>query len=188
MKVKIGPYPNWFGPYQLCDLLRFIGVSEKTRRNWASKINEKPFQWFHDTFQKRKVKIRIDYYDVWSMDHTLALIILPMLKLLKVNKHGSPIVDDEDVPEELRRTSAPPCENEWDTDEFFHARWDWVMNEMIWAFEMISTDDDWEHNVLITGTKDETGRKIMWETHKKTQERISNGFRLFGKYYQDLWD
>ena len=188
MKVKIGPYPNWFGPYQLCEFLKFVGVSKNVRDKLASKISEKPFQRFEKIFKKRKINVRIDHYDIWSMDHTLALIILPMLRLLKTNKHGSPIVDDEDVPENLRKTSAPPVKNEWDIDDFFHARWDWVMNEMIWSFETILADDDWEHDVLITGTKDETGRKIMWETHRKIQDRISNGFRLFGKYYQSLWD
>ena len=38
------------------------------------------------------------------MDHTLANIILPMLKQLQATKHGSPMVDIEDVPEELRIT------------------------------------------------------------------------------------
>lgn len=188
MKVKIGPYRSWIGPYQLCDLLRFVGVSEEKRNALASKINAKPFQWVHDKFFDRKIKVKIDYYDVWSMDHTLALIILPMLELLKEKKHGSPVVDDEDVPEELRSTSAPPKKNEWDTDELFHERWNWVMNEMIYAFKMITVDDDWEHDVLISGTKDETGRKIMWDTHRKIRDRIANGFRLFGKYYQALWD
>ena len=27
-----------------------------------------------------------------------------------------------------------------------------------------------------------------WEGRKKVEERINNGFRLFGKYYQGLWD
>jgi hypothetical protein len=51
------------------------------------------------------------------MDHTLSHIVLPMLKQLKKDKHGSPLVDDEDVPEELRSTSAPAKENDWDIDD-----------------------------------------------------------------------
>ena len=177
MKVKIGPYPNWFGPYQLCDLLRFVGVSKEKRRNLASKINEKPFQWFHDTFQKRKVKIRIDYYDVWGMDHTLAVIILPMLKLLKEKKHGSPFVDDIDVPPELR-SDVEPAEDEYGTDGKFHERWEWVMNEMIFAFEKI-VNDDWESELILNN---------KWEEHRAIQNRMQNGFRLFGVYFTALWD
>ena len=89
----------------------------------------------------RKVSIRIDPYDTWSMDHTLALIIHPMLIQLKETKHGSPWVDDEDVPEHLRSTAAEPKENEWDTDSNLFDRWDWILGEMIWAFERIIKDD-----------------------------------------------
>jgi hypothetical protein len=28
MRVKIGPYRNWVGPYQLADLLQKFGVSK----------------------------------------------------------------------------------------------------------------------------------------------------------------
>ncbi len=30
--------------------------------------------------------------------------------------------------------------------------------------------------------------KCDYDGMKKVQERIDNGFRLFGKYYQALWD
>lgn len=31
-------------------------------------------------------------------------------------------------------------------------------------------------------------RVYDWKGRKKYEERIANGFRLFGKYYQSLWD
>ena len=31
-------------------------------------------------------------------------------------------------------------------------------------------------------------RKCDWDARQKVQERIDNGLRLFGKYYQTLWD
>ena len=40
--------------------------------------------------KSRKVKIKIDRHDTYSMDHTLALIILPMLVQLRNTKHGIP--------------------------------------------------------------------------------------------------
>jgi hypothetical protein len=58
-------------------------------------------------------------------------------------KHGAPFVDDEDVPDHLKSTAAPAKENEWDTDANHFARWDWVLDEMIFAFEC-KTDDSWE--------------------------------------------
>jgi viroplasmin and RNaseH domain-containing protein len=153
--------------------------------------------------RKQKIKIRIDRSDTWSMDNTLAHIILPMLKQLKETKQGSPLVDDEDVPEYLRSTSAPLKENEWDLDEYHFKRWDWVLNEMIFAFEAKAMDD-WEEQfysgeIDIRWEKKENGLsqivngpkntfKVDSEGRKKYHDRMTNGFRLFGKYYESLWD
>ena len=54
-----------------------------------------------ETFERDK-DIVIHPYDTWSMDHTLALIIVPMLKQLKETKHGAPNVDASDVPMYLK--------------------------------------------------------------------------------------
>lgn len=159
------------------------------------------FLWKYDRIKF----VKIDSWDVWSLDHTLALIILPALEVLKNKKHGAPLVDDNDVPEELRSYNAPPKENEWDTDKFWFDRYDWILNEMIWAFRNI-VDDSWEEQ-FYSGTIDfnfvpcednpklfklETGpndtHKFDAEGYKKYQDRITNGLRLFGVYYQGLWD
>jgi len=50
---------------------------------------------YPDDDTKRVETILLDPYDTWNMDHTLALIIVPMLKQLKATKHGAPCVDDE---------------------------------------------------------------------------------------------
>jgi hypothetical protein len=60
------------------------------------------FQKFLDFVHPRIEHIKIDRWDTWNMDSTLAPIILPMLKQLREDKHGSGIVDIEDVPEHLR--------------------------------------------------------------------------------------
>lgn len=118
--------------------------------------------------KQQKVNVRIDKWDTWNVDVTLAHIVTPMLKQLKETKHGAPVVNDEDVPVELRKSAAPPTKNEWDTDDNYFKRWDWVMDEMIFAFESKVTYD--------------------WEAREANHERITNGFRLFGKYYEGLWD
>jgi hypothetical protein len=148
--------------------------------------------------------IRIDRYDTWSMDHTLSDIILPMLRQLQETKHGAPFVDDEDVPEHLHSTAAEPKENEWDTDSNHFLRWDWVIAEMIWTFEQKVADDAesqfFDHSAYDIGNR--AGRhawiddinnsvsktKYDQEGHKKWQDRKANGFRLFGKYFEALWD
>ena len=90
----------------------------------------------------QKISIRIDPWDTWSMDRTLALLIHPMLKQLLKTTHGAPCTDDEDVPEHLRSTNAKPKKEEWDVDEFHFKRWDWILKEMIWVFGELAKDRD----------------------------------------------
>jgi hypothetical protein len=127
-----------------------------------------------------------------------------MLKQLKESKHGAPFVDDKDVPKHLRSTAASPKENEWDTDDNHFRRWDWVLDEMIWAFEQLCDEDnDAQFHTGVSDRyftePDENGLrewkkgpndtskfdKKSWTKHHK---RIQNGTILFGKYYQSLWD
>jgi len=143
----------------------------------------------------QKVSVKIDSWDTWSMDHTLAHIVVPMLKQLRDTKHGAPVVDNRDVPEELRQPEnwIEQYEKAGETDEFWFARWDYVLDEMIWAFEQ-KTLDDWEEQYYGEWIEDESktlgGYHINAddEGRKAHQERMSNGFRLFGKYYENLWD
>jgi len=219
MRVQIGPYRDWVGPYQLADLLQKFGVSEDKCHDIGEFLSEKTWvgpicTWLH-TKKKRKVKIHIDKYDTWNMNNTLALIILPMLKQLKATKHGAPCVDDADVPEYIRSTNAKPKENEWDTDGYHFDRWDWVLDEMIWAFEQLQPDCDWE-DLYYSGVADykwiecdmehpnpDTGkvektyemkqgpnhtRKFDAEGHKLHYDRIQKGLMLFGRYFVNLWD
>jgi hypothetical protein len=119
------------------------------------------------------------------MDSTLAYIIHPMLIQLKATKHGAPYITDEDVPEHIRSTSDETKREEWDTDKFHFDRWDWVLDEMIWTFETINTDwDDAFHTLQVEASEG----KVDWDGRKLVQDRITNGLRLFGKYYQNLWD
>ena len=231
MKVFIGPYKNYYGPYQIAEALCFWVRKEKDeygiKRNpewvhnfgtWLSGGEDKD-SWLHkfclwvESRRTRKIKVKIDSWDTWSMDHTLSYIVLPMLKQLKEKKHGAPFTDDEDVPEHLRSTAAEPKENDWDTDSNLFLRWDWIMDEMIFAFEC-ELDDSWE-DAFRSGNFDtvwlpvdregnpvpELDAKLYqmadgpnhtyqcdYEGMKVVQTRISNGFRLFGKYYQGLWD
>ena len=96
--------------------------------------------WLYDKFgyePEQKVKVRIDPWDTWSMDHTLAHIVLPMLKQLKATKHGAPQVDWEDVPRELRpsKEELRAYNKDGTADDKFFERWDWGLEEMIYAFD-----------------------------------------------------
>ena len=203
MRVKIGPYKKWWGPYQFADLIPFIGAYRKEMigdwlaETWVNNVCE----WFYSKTE-RKIKVHIDRYDTWSMDHTLGLIILPMLKQIKETKHGSPYVDDEDVPEHMRHTLSKGPDDYETNDPWIHYKWDWVLNEMIWAFET-HLNESWEEP-FIHGTPDyefdvfDDDYKVMRQKNtdywvdtdkiKEYNDRIDNGFRLFGKYYRKLWD
>jgi hypothetical protein len=137
------------------------------------------------------------------MNSTLSLIVVPMLKQLKVTKHGAPWTDDEDVPDHLRSTAAQPKKDEWDTDDNHFARWDWIIDEMIWTFEQDNID--WESQYY-SGEVDMRTEKIEGsstlrlidgpnhtfeidrEGREKHEQRMENGRRLFAKYYRGLWD
>lgn len=206
MKVYIGPYRSRLIShvhdrymYKKYGRYEWDGENHTKFEDFLEKIEES-LQWVYnhtinpilDKRKSQKISVRINNYDTWSMDHTLAPIILPMLKQLKATKHGSPFVDDEDVPEELRSTEAPPKENDYDIDDNHHARWDWVMSEMIWAFEQ-KARDDWEGDYYKheNDPNEMFGLKLVWsddEGRKAHQKRMSNGFRLFGKYFESLWD
>jgi len=182
MKVKIGPYKHWVGPYQIAENIlfwkdKYEDSTVHTLGEWLSNIKwlTNLCTWI-DGKKQRTIKIHIDKYDTWSMDTTLAHVVVPMLKQLKDTKHGGPFVDMKDVPKHLRSKAKDMN----DVDETYFLRWDWVMDEMIFAFE--SKINDWEDQFyLATGECD-------WEARNKYEERIQNGFRLFGKYYQSLWD
>jgi hypothetical protein len=241
MKVYINKYKDhWISPYTILDYMFFWTDWSKCSRNrgldmaikemngeykyiehpewvetWSDRLVpiSKAIQWVWDKVDRKINYVKIDRWDTWSMDHTLSYIILPMLKQLQATKHGSPFVDDEDVPEELKSTSAPPKENEWDTDDNHFKRWDYVLNEMIFAFEH-KVDDSWEeayregHIDIKWVPVDKDGKEVQKGEHKFYQmadgpkntfkcdydgmklvhDRMQNGFRLFGKYYQGLWD
>jgi hypothetical protein len=185
MKVIIGPYISWIGPYQLADRLAYFGASEDT----CEKVGDYLAQSFVGDLlvainkcQKRKIKIQIDNYDHWNADHTLALIILPLLKQLKNNKHGSSYVDNDDVPEHLRDSPDEVANAEqagWVTDKHFE-RWDYVLDRMIWSFEYIVDDELTDEIFYKNGEFD-------IETYKSHNAKIDEGLVLFGKYYRGLW-
>jgi hypothetical protein len=237
MKIyKSGYRDHWYSPYTMIDHVFFWTDWSKCARkkgiptledeanyierpDWVDNVTNylnpisRAIQWVLDLVHPQINYVKIDRWDTWSMDHTLADIILPMLKQLKESTHGAPNTDDADVPEYLRSHMAQPKENEWDTDSLHFMRWDWILDEMIFAFEC-KADDSWEeafregeHDIVWVPV-DKDGNRVPKGEHKyyqmdrgpkdtykcdydgmkKVEERIQNGFRLFGRYYQNLWD
>lgn len=202
MKIYLSkPRNHWFSPYTFLEKVFFwreIDYDEPIIEKWSKRLEpvSKGIAKFLDFVHPEVKYVKIDYWDTWSMDCTLSPIILPMLIQLQKTKHGSPSVDDQDVPEELRSTSAPAKENEWDTDDNWHKRWEWVMEELIWTFTQLSDSNNesqfYDHSAEDEKEKDFNIRisqiKCDYDAMKIHNDRISNGLRLFGKYYRGLWD
>ena len=119
--------------------------------------------------RNQRVDVLVEPHDVWSLDWTLAQIIHPGLVMLKQKKCGAPKVDAEDVPEHLRPTpeELADYQDHAETDGSWFDRYDYILDEMIWAFDLIKQDV----NIY----------------SKAENERLNNALRLFGKYYQSLW-
>ena len=243
MKVQIGPYKSWFGPYQLAEKLCWwvpkvsdeYGIMDKPR--WVHRFGEwlahgsiepdpkpgdntsrpcpttRPETWLYrlltwiDSKRSPVVYVRIDPWDTWTADTTLSHIILPLLKQIKLKKQGAPHVDDEDVPEYLRNTGGKS--EDGSVDDNYHKRWEYVLDQMIFAFENVN-DGNWEEQ-FVSGTSDYQSKVIEWkedgtpklyqlvegpnhtykidtEGRQAYQDKISTGLKLFGKYYQCLWN
>ena len=232
MKVKIGKYPAHFY-CRVYDrwIMRKYGVDSYMMASKDFTKVDKFIEKLDDAIQtiyswtinpiirlvhkKQRIKVVIHDYDVWSMDTTLAHIIVPMLKLLKEKKQGAPMIDIKDVPKELRPTpeDIEKFKEDGTTDPKFFDRWEWVMDEMIFAFES-RLEDSWESKFysgehdMYTVPVDKDGNEVpedeaeLFEMRtgpndtfkvdrkglKAYQKRIDNGFKLFGKYYLSLWD
>lgn len=66
MKIYIGPYKNWWGPYQIADLLQKVGVSEDRCEKigeWLANTRLMDFCQWVDSKRKRNIKVRIDEED-----------------------------------------------------------------------------------------------------------------------------
>lgn len=149
------------------------------------KVNIGPYT---DGDSDRTIEIEVDKYDHWNADHTISLIALPILQQLRECQQGAPYVELDDVPEELH-----PEEGEvepYKTDSTHFERWNWVLDEMIYALDYIANDREFE------GYEEQEDSDSLFgfrptdafiEKGKKESKRVQRGFELFGKYFQALW-
>jgi len=181
MKIYMNKYRrHWVSPYTILEKVLFwedsdtiydLGKKNKPYIKKLVKILEIPCGWlmrFLDVVHPKIDYVKIDPWDTWSMDFTLAQIILPMLKQLKATKHGVPGdfvhgKDGNEIPFEI-------AEKKWDN----------VMDQMIWSFEQI-LDENNDDQFHLTGDFDV-------HAYQKHQRKIQRGLDLFGKHFRNLWD
>lgn len=93
---------------------------------------------------KQRKERGFDDRDTWSLDYTLAQWLVPRLKRFKEVNNGFPI-------------------------GLTHEKWDKIIDELIWTFEFLGSEERWSCY------------------NKKDWKRVHKGLRLFGKYLLDLW-
>jgi len=209
MRVKIGNYPITIGTHNIYKA--YISLRFK-KYTWE--VSDKDYSW-PDRFvlgaldviddwisplnrfvgMDRKVKVRVSSQDIYSVDSTLALVILPVLEKFRSNaSFSSPNIDPDDVKDKPDNSAL--------TD------WEYVLDKMILSFS--SKTCEWEEDFysdeflhsegLFDGLKselDSDGKKfyylsslnkhIDYDGMNKKQIEITQGFLLFGKYYESLW-
>ena len=164
----------------------------------------------------RKVKVELIGSDIYSLDHTLAYIILPSLLWLKENKVG--------IPGELAEVGGEEYRSQYSFD-FYTAthdeafdiackRWEDILDKIIWSFQQIVEEDyneNYHYGELanydfeeedeqlvnpLTNKKEKLFRMVdknpdsHWYDvvgHHEHEKRIQEGLDLFGKYYRSLW-
>lgn len=165
----------------------------------------------------RKVDVKVEDFDTWSLDHTLASIILPALIQLKHTKHGVPGEFTERIGGDFDRNLVFDFIKEDDSEVFDQLcdRWDEVLDKMIWSFLQLSIEDDYDHQYHhgkidfewiesehtytdpITGKtektfsmKDKNPGSHWYDSigQELHDRRIQEGLELFGKYFRSLWD
>ena len=200
MKIYISNYRNhWISPFSILEKFFWFRKDYDAHENRPPKWLQTICEWnvkFLDKINPRIEFVKIDKYDVWNMDQTMAMILFPMFKQLKETKNGAPIIQDEDVPDYLKSMNAPRVKDEWDIDDNYFLRWDYVLNEIIWALEQYTYDwkDRYKSGVsdlIFASPSIEEGlyhnRKCDEEGVEKHQKRMRNGFRLMGVYWQGFW-
>lgn len=161
----------------------------------------------------RKIDVQIDKWDTWNLDHTLALIIYPALLQLRQEKHGIPS-DVADVGGEDH--GYQECfdfykESHPDAFDQAVARWDEILDKMIWSFQQLVEEDytdKYTHGdrkfdfvkagtyTTMTGKQEELYKMVSKDNGAWTdytgielhEQRIQEGLDLFAKYYRSLWD
>lgn len=205
MKFIIGKPVNYIGPYQIAELLKYIWISEDTRYKVGTFLHNTKLnafcEWL-DTKRKRKVKAKIEPYDVWNADSTMAYVIYHILvKFQEENKCSYAVVKDEDIPEFIEVFNRDFFLS---NEEFERAKWGYVIDECIWTFEQLLPETDWEakyhsgninfsimssdddKNVLVKGPNDT--HIFDDEGYLKHSKKIQNGLILFAKHFQNFWD
>jgi hypothetical protein len=110
----------------------------------------------------------------WNLDLTLAVFILPKLRIMKVEKMGTPA------------KYIPDYEYGDDKDMLVEGAKAWMadLDEIIWTFEAIKNNLSVEN---LDEDIEELGSKKAYARFEATEKRIEAGLKLFGENITSLW-
>lgn len=177
MKVYIGNYPKWIGPYQIAKVFPKFTRSYIEECTWLDKLCNYIY-----SKRKRVVYVQVDYSDVWNVDNTLSHLIVPVLQKYKATTKSYGEVDEPDMPKDIEPNSE--------------AAYNWALDEMIFAFK--SDTFNWveqfecgEMDIEIAEKEVVPGKRHTYKINQEAvdayQQRIIRGRMLFAKYYTQLW-
>lgn len=132
-----------------------------------------------DDESERIINVQVDEWDTWNMDQTIALMVLPLIKKYKEEMESRGMCFPGSLYSQVRE-SYNPDQNEILSEEELEELvrdtcgnlWNEYVEAMIFSFE--------EAIEGYTGTFDT-------KEYQKYQQKIQDGFELFGKYFTSLW-
>ncbi len=125
------------------------------------KVKIGPYPVNKNKSKKRSIKVEIDQFDLWSLDHTLATIIAPCLKKFLESPKG--------YPGNIKSNK----------------QWNDLIEKMHWSFQQIANDEP-DHPKRKSNPL-EAGFDNYELEYKKYHKKIDEGLKLFAKYFQHLW-
>jgi hypothetical protein len=138
-----------------------------------------------DCEQERVADVQIEEHDLWSLDSTLAMVILAALKKFKEAQQnpfaGTPGKVFHEVEDEIYDCKTIDMfdleERELLVQTAAQRRWGEILDKMIWSFENI-VNEGWVDLPLDVDSQ----RKI-----REYEARLQEGIDLFARYFRSLW-
>jgi len=139
-------------------------------------------------------KVDIEKWDTYSADHTLSLIIHPLLVKFRDNVLAQGIVPSEFLP--TRDVSDLTEEEAAELHARLHVegseKWVGILDKMIWSFYQIKTNYYGEKSFFkeVEGNPEDPDYNkfdIDKDGLNDYYEKIDEGAQLFGRYYRSLW-
>ena len=126
--------------------------------------------------KERKIDIRVDDYDLWNADNTMALFIVAILTKFKDHINGIPcgLLTDE-----YMEISSSIEFHEEDEDGPLHKKLDGIYDECLKNYKNIIDE------IIFSFTSSED---YSIDLDKEMQARKENGRKLFIEHFDSFWN